>query len=335
MARKASTQSSPPAQPSTAHRVVILTGADEFLRRHYTTVYRELLEAEHGEVEVLRFDGEQAQPAEVLDELRSFGLMQQYKLVVVESADKFLAEGNRAVIERYTQQPVESATLILRSGAWRPGNLDKMVAEVGAVIKCEPLSVPDATRWAQGRTQKRYEAKLDDDAARALVDRVGVDLGRIDAALGKLAIGAGKGGTITREMVNDMVGVSREHDFWSIQQWLIGTKPEMALSQLRERIDQSPRDAAVPITFACTDLARKIHGMTVGLKQGDNPRSLAGTLKLWGPSFDAVLSASRRADPEKTLALLNAATRADQHQKSGVGDSTRILERLVLQFCAL
>lgn len=322
-------------QPSTSHRVVVLTGADEFLRRHYTTVYRELLEIEHGEVEVLRFDGEQAHPAEVLDELRSFGLMQQHKLVVVEHADTFLAEGNRPIIERYTQQPVDSATLILRSGTWRPGNLDKMIAEVGAVVRCEPLSVPEAIRWAQGRTQKRYDAKLLDDAARELVDRVTVDLGRIDASLGKLAVGAGRGGNITFAMVAEMVAVSREHEFWSIQQWLIGTNPEVALRQLRERFEQSPRDAGVPLTFACTDLARKLHTMTVGMKQGENPRNLAGKLRLWGPSLDAVIGAARRADPEKTLALLDAATRADHHQKSGIGDAPRILERLVLQFCAL
>src|SRR5207253_8118234 len=50
----------------------------------------ELLTKAHGEIDSFRFDGASASAAEVLDECRTFGLMRQQKLVIVDNADALL-----------------------------------------------------------------------------------------------------------------------------------------------------------------------------------------------------------------------------------------------------
>ena len=52
------------------------------LRLHFEAL-RGALEAEHGEVDTIQFDGQKASLADVLDELRSLALLQRHKLVVV------------------------------------------------------------------------------------------------------------------------------------------------------------------------------------------------------------------------------------------------------------
>src|SRR5262249_1121256 len=148
------------------------------------------LEEHFGGLEQFSFDGDRADLATLLDELRSYGLMQRHKLVILEDTDEFLAsrEDRRRALEAYVANPVPEATFLMRAGGWKPGNLDKAVLKSGgAVVKCEPVSAEKAVQWCIARCAKRYECSIDDEAARRLVGRTGSDLGRLDSELGKLA----------------------------------------------------------------------------------------------------------------------------------------------------
>ncbi len=315
-------------------RVVVLHGPEAFLRAEYTHQLRDAAAEAHGEVEVLHFDGATAQPADVLDECRSFGLMSAHKLVVVDQADQFVKEANRPIVERYAEAPSEAATLVLRSERWYPGKLDKLVAEVGAVIKCEEIQEHQAINWAMKRCEKRYEAQMDRDAAELLVQRIGVDLVRLDTEVAKLAVSAGRGGKVTRQTVSEIVGVSREEEIWGIQQDLLMRDPERALGRLREALDVS-KHPTVLVAWAMTDLARKVHGMAAGLKAGVPAGVLAKELKLWGGGAAMVEQVARRVTPAVAAELLRECVETDSKQKSGVGEPERLLERLALRFAAI
>src|SRR5262250_408977 len=72
-------------------RIVVLHGKERFLIEEHSRRLAEMLEQQFGGLEQFRFDGESVQPATVLDELRSYGLMQKHKLVILENAEAFLA----------------------------------------------------------------------------------------------------------------------------------------------------------------------------------------------------------------------------------------------------
>ena len=126
-----------PLRPSM--RFVILHGRDGFTIGERLRRFEAELKAAHGDLSRFDFDGTNAWLVDVLDELRTFGLLATHKLVVVDKAEQFVSgEGVRAALERYAENPMQEATLVLRSESWRPGNLDKLVAAVGTVLKCEP-----------------------------------------------------------------------------------------------------------------------------------------------------------------------------------------------------
>jgi DNA polymerase III delta subunit len=316
-----------------AWRIVLVHGKDAFLRLDVTARVRRALAVAHGEVDALSFDGQSAAVADVLDECRSFGLMQQHKLVVVDNADQLVKEAARPLMERYAEKPVEEATLLLRAERWNPGNLDKRLAEVGVILKCDGVSAGEAVVWIGANCKERHRAAIDRAAAQLLVDRLGADLGRIDSELGKLAVSAGD--KITVELVAEMVGLSRQEDPWSIQSVLISGDPGAIVRQLRLVLENAPRDAHIPVIFAYTDLARKLHGMAMATQQRMNPHAAAGKLRLWGPARDALINAGPRLRPKKTRALLQACVEADQGLKSGLGEPARVLERLGLRFAGV
>ena len=80
-----------PAGFDPAYRVVILHGPDEYMRRAHTRAIATALTETHGEIARFEFDGTTVEPAVLLDELRSYGLLHPHKLVILDHADKFLA----------------------------------------------------------------------------------------------------------------------------------------------------------------------------------------------------------------------------------------------------
>jgi DNA polymerase-3 subunit delta len=329
---------SPAGTPDPSHRVVLLYGANTFLAQERTAALKAKLEEAHGALDVLHFDGATARLADVLDECRSFGLMQQHKMVVVDTAETLVKEDNRPLVERYAEQPTEGATLVLRATTWYKGKLDEKIAAVGIVVECGEVSEGTAVRWAIARAAKRHGATLDEDAADVLVERCGAQLGRIDSELGKLSATAlGAGGdkpVITRAMVVELVGRSREESAWEWQSLLVSGQTEAALDRQRYLLNVQ-REAPQLLWWACMDLSRKLHAAAAALKSGENEFAVAKALKLWGPSKDAVLAKARELGVEQARRALKAAVEGDQRVKTGLGEAERSLEVVTVRLTGM
>jgi DNA polymerase III subunit delta len=320
-------------QPGAEHRIVVLVGKELFLRTQYTAMLKERLEKEHGEVEVFKFEGDQTDLAEVLDECRSFGLMATHKMVIVDEADSFVNVGTRPMLERYAQGPSDQATLVLRAGKWNKGKLDDAIGTCGIIVKCDAVDEGTACKWVVRRAQTKYGSSIDQRAAAGLVERLGADLGRIDSELSKLATSAGEGNPITEQLISELVGLTREEEVWAIQSYLLCGDPDRAMSELRVVLGNSPRNNAVPVVFACSDLARKLMGASEAMAQGINSNVIGKELKLWpASSKDTILRTAKRLGPTRARALFDECVAADVASKSSSADMGIMLERLMLSF---
>lgn len=348
-------------------RVAVLHGKDAYLRSRHTAELRAALETEHEDLDVLSFDGLSAQPADVLDECRSFGLMARHKLVVVDNADSFIKEAARPLLERYCQAPSDSATLVLRSDRWNKGKIDDRISQIGAIIKCEAFSPAEAVGFVAAQARE-HGAAIEPATAAMLVERVGTDAGRLSGEVAKLAIAAGcwgvsgnsgnakgakagkapkgskAGGASEREQapmitgahIDELVGQTREDEVWGLQDVLIEGRPEPILASLRRVLDNAPRETSVLVTIVMIDLARKMHALGRAMAAGENPRSVTGKLRIWPfERAGAMVERARRSSPDRLRELVHAAIEADLRQKSGLGRSHRTIERLALKFAAV
>jgi len=360
---------------SADHRIVVLHGKEAFLRSEHTRRVLDALRERFGAVDEFNFDGASCSLADVLDELRSYGLMSQHKVVVVDQAEQFMqGDDRRRAMERYAENPMQDATLILRSAGWRPGTFDKLVAAVGVILKCEAPGAAEAVRWAVARCQKRHGVELSAAGAQALVERVGPDLGRLDSELGKLAVGAlaatspsgaspsgaspsgalpsgalpssgssHSGATaraaservvITPELVKEFTGLSREEQAWEIQGALATGDPAKALGKVDELLRVS-RAPEVMLAWSTIDLVRKVHDAAALAAQGQSDGAIAKQLKLWGDGASVVIRLARAVPLVRAAALLQAAVAADRRMKSGLSpDPSRAIESLAVQVSA-
>ena len=330
-------RSDAPSSPSADMRVVVLHGKDAFLRLERGRQLESALQERFGGVDRMDLDGTNAALADVLDTLRTPGLFAGHKLLVLENAEAFMgAEDRRRAMERYAENPCAETTLLMRcASGWRPGNFDKLVAKVGAVIKCESPTPMEAVKWCAARSLRRHQAEMEPAAAELLVEKLGPDLGRLDAELGKLAAAAARPGAgnakVTRAIVQEFTGLSREEQAWEIQGPVLEGKADAALIKLDELLRVS-RVPEVMIGWSLVDLARKVHDASCLLSQGESEGAVAKALKLWGPASSSVVRAGRRIKPAAAARLFRMAVETDRATKNGTApEPARAFEGLMVQ----
>ncbi|MFM9958201.1 MAG: DNA polymerase III subunit delta [Phycisphaerales bacterium] len=336
--------------------VALFKGADAYLRSAYTDKLRAEIEKAGTPVEVLKFDGASASAADVLDECRSFGLMAQHKLVVVDQADEFLKESTdeddepsakmpgkrgrapvraRDLVEAYIKSPTMGATLVLRAETWRKGNLDKAIEAVGIIEDCESPTADKAAAALVRRARETLKCELEPEAARLIVERVGTDLGLLVQELAKLGTMAGPGGTITTAQVREMVGLAREEEAWGLGAVLLSGDAGAALAHARELMEVSRIDEVL-LRFVIMDTAKKLHAFARGAEQGVPSGVTAKEQRVWpADRIPAFAEAARRVSGAGAARLLERAVEMDARGKSGRGDVTIGVETLVVEFAGV
>ncbi len=325
-------------------RVGVVCGEEQYLKELKIKALKEALEAQHGEIQAFYFDGKTASLADVLDEVRSYSLMQTYKLVVVNDADVFISgkkagdeeggeegeqEGTgskREALMRYAENPVDHATLIFRTNRWNTGKLDALIEGPGggAIIKCEPVSEATAVSWLQERATEVHGRKIEPRAAGTLVARLGTDLMQLDSELSKLITAAGKDQAVTADLVERMVGKSSEEDAWAIQDAYmkaIVDGPANAIEKLHEVIDLSGQPKVL-VSYFVVDLMRKLHTGVVMRSRGAGDQDIVRELKFFGERAMLIGPVLRKLNPRKTALMLDKAMELDMRSKTGYGDGT-------------
>ncbi len=330
MPKKKATTRKAAATVSADTRALVLHGPEQMVMQEHLDALKAAIANEHGDYETFRFDGKTATLADVFDELRGYSLMSTYKLVVVDDAEPFV-KAHRAALERYAESVVDHATLVLRTPAWHKGNLDKKIAKVGAVIKCEPPKPAEAARWLVARAASHHHAEIMQNAASALVERIGPHLMLLDAELGKLAVMAEPSKPIDLALVEQAVGQSSDAKAWVMQEPLLAGMARHSarppLEMVRELIDLAGHDP-VPVMWAAMDLCRKLSVAWAMKSAGDNDAAIGKAMRLWGPQVRPFMDIVRRLDGPTATVLLQAALHADTRTKRGLGEARRNLEAL-------
>src|SRR5688500_7917865 len=260
-----------------AKPVYALVGGDVFLQLQELA---RILAQMPADVQRCDFDGDTAQLAEILDELRSFAMFGGGKVVTVRNADTFLTRF-RPQLEDYVAAPSVSGVLVFRLSSL-PANqrIYKLIQKTGQVIPCE--APKELARWAVEHAKSTHKVTLAPDAARLLVDLIGDDLGRLDTEIAKLAISA-DGGKITADVVTSNVAFTRERELWDLTNAMAVGNTAEALRRWRQLIQSDPSAEFRAVTWLGIWLGE------VGMVINEGPRS-AGVNKLrWkykGDAFD-------------------------------------------------
>lgn len=275
--------------------VVVLFGDDAFLKRLATQHIRSQLVDDDTPIGAFDSDHEWA---DVIDELSTMSLFGGGgpRLAVVENADAFVSR-NRSRLEDYTQSPTSNGVLVLVVQTW-PANtrLFKAVAKVGLNVQCKAptksakskkVDEDAVCKWLSGRATTPHQTKLNKSSAQNLLNLVGIEFGLLDQSLAKLALFAGVGGTVSAEMVNEVVGGWKSQTVWDLADAVCEGRSSDAIKQLDRLIHAGESPFAVFSQLAST--LRKFANATrlyqAAIRRGSRPSLASILLQAGFPKF--------------------------------------------------
>lgn len=307
-------------------RVYAIVGAERLLRHEALDRVLQQSGAESDPLGPSRFDGDSAELAMVLDELRTPSLLGGRRVVIVDDADEFISI-HRAPLERYCADPSPSGVLVLLCDSLpKTTRLHKQIAATGELILFEPLKGNQVGAWLTDRAAQRHGKKLSGSAAAALRDHLGTDLGRLDAELAKLTAYVGQRDRIEANDVAECTGRLREERIFAVADALVAGETAKAL----ERWDQvMATDRAAP-QRAIGGLAYSIRNWTQArriTRRGGDPSAI------FARSFVGPSQAQRgmRTPLDEWRNRVQDLLRVDHATKTGLGSVDLAIEKFIVK----
>jgi len=163
-------------------------------------------------------------------------MMSDRRVVRIRHFSK-LREADEDVLIRYLNNPCPSSVVIFITDDLHKGKkLSKVLMEKCLVVDFPSLKDSEARAWAKSQV-KVLKATIEDQALNQLISLVGTDVQTLHSELDKLSAAAIETGAITRELVEALVGRSRELSNFELGDQLIAGDRKRALQTLSYLLD--------------------------------------------------------------------------------------------------
>jgi DNA polymerase-3 subunit delta len=319
------------ADRQTIRPVYAVFGDDPYLMRESIhALARAVFPDEAGEAAISRFPGTLTSLANVLDDVCTRPFFTSRRLVIVEDADPFISK-HRKDLEAYAERPCESGILLFRSKQWTASTrLAKIVERVGLAIDCSGPRDAELASWLTQLAKTRFDAQLDPEAARLLVELVGPEAGILATEVEKLAVYAGDSKRIDRQDIVKVVGAGRVETIWKTLDAALAGQARVALEHLDQLLasgdEPTPLLAAMSVSLLKTHHAGRLRAARLNL---DEACRLAGI-----PPFAVEKTRKQHAHlgPSRVDQLPALLLRADLDLKGGSTLEPRVvLESLLIR----
>ncbi|HEV7857161.1 MAG TPA: DNA polymerase III subunit delta [Pyrinomonadaceae bacterium] len=148
-----------------------------------------------------------------------------------------LREADEEALMRYVTRPAESSVVIfIADDLDKRRKLSKTLLDVCTGVEFAPLAEGELAAWAKGRL-KELKVETDERTLHQLIALVGSNVRTLSNELEKLATASLGHGRITMEMVDGLVGRSRELSNFELTDHLITRNRQRALQTLRRLLD--------------------------------------------------------------------------------------------------
>jgi DNA polymerase-3 subunit delta len=228
-----------------------------------------------------------------------------------------LREEDEETLARYVARPAESSVVIFVADELdKRRRLSKTLMQACTSVEFAPLEDRELAAWARDRL-KHLGATADERTLRHVVALVGASVRQLATELEKLATAALPGGYISIEMVDALVGRSRELSNFDLTDQLIARDRRRALDTLRKLLD----DGAEPIALVGL-LASNFHRLALAkdlMSRGAPNDEVFRLVPMPQGKRADFLATARRADSEELARRIRRIAEADLAIKTSLG----------------
>ncbi|MGI9166139.1 MAG: DNA polymerase III subunit delta [Pyrinomonadaceae bacterium] len=239
-----------------------------------------------------------------------------------------LREADEEALIRYLSNPSPSSVVIFNAADLdKRKKLTKALLDKCVVVEFPALKDAEAKAWIKTRL-KELKVAADEQALTEIVILAGTDVQTLFSELDKLASAAAKTGRITVEMVDDLIGRSRELSNFELGDHLVSRNRKRALETLHRLLG----GGAEPVMLIGL-IASNYHRLALAwdtLNRGSR-EDVFRTVPMPFYKRDAFLATLRSTDPAKIANGIKLIAAADLAIKTSRGTPRLQLEMLVCE----
>lgn len=300
---------------SSPHPVYVLISSQEFFRRQVYRLCRDQVDKLARDFDWSVFDLEEHPLVEVINTARTHPWISQRRWIYVRNP-----RGSSKGLREYLEKPALRTVMVLecskRSSVWTK-------------FPCIDFKEDDSPiRWIQSWAKKENYV-FEEAAARAMVELVGEDLGRLKIEFEKQLLAHWKTRKITLKSVSEITLESREYDVFNLIGAMAKRKPSTALRILNRLFEKGTVPSQILSmlywTFRRLLVARQM------LDEGRTFREVLVTLKIW--SYRGREREVHSYSSEWLEYVLIQIRQTDRLCKGGVSEPKFHLERLLIDTC--
>jgi DNA polymerase-3 subunit delta len=271
------------------------------------------------------FDLKEAGLGPCLATARTLPMMAKRRLVVGKAIDQVKADQLEALVE-YVADPNPSTCLVL-VGDKVDVRFKAFVAlrKAGFLHTFAPLRDQALAGWLRTEARAR-KIDLQPDAAQALSDLAGPELGRLSQALDQLALYAG-GRAITLDDVEELIAETRQRNVFELTKAIGAGDVPRALGLLANMLRN--REPALRIQFMLARQMRQIWRAKELAAAGASRNEIASGVGMSPYFLDDVLIPAKRMSRAALARAFERLYQSDQALKSSRVDDDLIVSRLV------
>ena len=335
----------------------VFIGDEAFFRKRCRdAVIQHLIPADVRELSLYDMDLGEVDLQQVLDQARTPSLMSPFQVFFVRGVKNLYGRGKHddefSAIEDYFKNPNPDALLVfvadhisIPADARRMDLTDKeryerireTLGEYCAILEFARVDEGDAMKWAS-QVADAEGVKLENDAARELVDSLGGDMLMVASELEKLVLFVGDKKRIALGDVETLVLAAKQRSFYELTDAISSRDRARALAVLDAILSTGDgEDAAIGHLYM---LSRTFRQMLVILE-----RNVRDSRALWQalwqgfriPPFaaeDIIRQARRYKSRRELTGALRRVARADLALRSNPPSKRLVLENLVLDLAA-
>tara|TARA_R100001369_G_scaffold22674_1_gene41290 strand:+ start:46706 stop:47710 length:1005 start_codon:yes stop_codon:yes gene_type:complete len=262
--------------------------------------------------------GRDASVEEIISNAKRYPMMAERQVIVVKEAQDLSRTIEK--LEAYAENPQPTTTLVV---CYKYKKIDKRkklykaVAKSGVIFESKRLYENQVADWIQ-KTLKSNGYAISPKAAQMLVEFLGTDLSKIDNELQKLQLIAPKGTTISPELIEENIGISKDFNNFELRKAL-GIRDSLKVHRIINYFSQNTKDNPIVVTvsllFGYFSQILQYHGLADKSKA-----NVAKTLKI-NPYFVADYVTAARNYPMRKVSSIITYLRETDVKSKGVGAS--------------
>ena len=306
--------------------------------------------APEGAGELIEYDLADGPLDRVIEDARTLSLFAQVRMIVGYNAEALLGRAREtddeeapagpagALLEDYFRNPTPGVVVLLEGLRLDWGDRDekkklerlaKLVAAVPVTVEFRRLGEREAVEAARALA-KEQRLKIPDALVAELAEALGYDMARIAGEIGKLAVYAGEGQSITRETLALLVPEARTSGLFELTDALASKNRVRAL----EILDTLTRmDVYLPlqINFLAGVFRYALAVKEAGARNSRDVMRLFTSLGLpvWPARAEQALDTARRFTDEQLQGAVRLLFEADRDLRRERPDDRIVMERLV------